>query len=272
MPPVVGSTTHVVDGLRGRRDELAKLLQSRGLAVHVALPEPVLLEHLLDECFSFCGPDRRGSGGADADANVLSLGIDGQGERTDRDHHRVSGPDLRELLGPAGRLDKKSRDQLIGTHGVLLRACEELVRRHLAGALGRGELDDRFGGEKGRMCVARGRCGAEVAAYSAAVADLRRAHSAGCHRQSGQAVAELIDDARVGVAGADAQAAVVHPPLGQLLDVRQVDDRGWPAVVEVDLHHQVGPARNRNRLGLRGLHGQRFRPGRGLQELHRLPG
>ncbi len=99
--------------------------------------------------------------------------------------------------------------------------------------------------------VAGGRGGREVAADRRAVADLRRpdrARGLGERPEPG----ELARDPREGHAGADVDDAVLAPPRRELLDAREVEQRGRPRPAEVDLDHQVGAARDRHGLGVRG--------------------
>src|SRR5262245_18187008 len=96
-------------------------------------------------------------------------------ERGDRDHHRVTGTDLAELLRPGRGRDQDGGYQLVGGQRVLLDAGEEVRGGDRAGAPDRGDLDLGARGQQRRVAVARWRRGAEVAADRAAVADLRRA-------------------------------------------------------------------------------------------------
>ena len=62
--------------------------------------------------------------------------------------------------------------------------------------------------------------------------------------------------------------AVGTVPGGQLGHPAQVEDGLGPAAVEVELHHHVGPAGDRDGLGALGLDGQRLGQAARLQELH----
>ncbi len=118
------------------------------------------------------------------------------------------------------------------------------------------------------MGITRGRCRAEVAADRASVADLRRANSPGRHRQARQPVAKLVDEARVGHAGADSQDAVGRSPLRELANPGEIEDGRRTPVVEVDLDHDVGSAGDRSRFRVGGLHVERLGPGGRLKEFH----
>src|SRR6266704_1445573 len=123
----------------------------------------------------------------------------------------------------------------------------------------------RLGPVKNSATGSRGR--AEVAADGPAVADLRRAHRARGDRQSGQDVAESLDDLAVGEARAEPQAATVAIEALQLADPAEVQDRRRPGAIEVQVDHHVGAAGDRQRLWPGRLGLERLAPAPRLEEL-----
>ena len=183
VPAVRRGAADVVDR-RGRGGDQPPELRRRRRGPRRARVLPVQLGR--EERLGVGRPARGGRRRADAGADPLPLGVQGQAERGDRDHHRVAGADLAELLRAGGGADPDRGDQLVGAAGVLLDAGVELVRRHAAYPVERGELDLREGGEQRGVRVAGRGGGAEVAADRAAVADLRRPDGARGQRQAGQ--------------------------------------------------------------------------------------
>ena len=86
----------------------------------------------------------------------------------------------------------------------------------------------------------------------------------------GSRVAQLVDRARVGDAGADAQRAVALLPLGELAHAREIEDRLGPLAAEVEVHHHVGAAPQRQRPRVRGAGLEGLAPILRLQEFHGL--
>ncbi|CAM5246107.1 hypothetical protein SCALM49S_02157 [Streptomyces californicus] len=191
----------------------------------------------------------------------------GDAERADRDDHGVAGADLGVLLRPVGLLDVHGADQL-GLQGVALDACVESVDGNQPLAADGFGLDLAVGGEQGGVRVTgRGR-GAEVAADAAAVADLRGGDGVRGERQTGQLGPQVLHDAAVRHGGAEPYVLLAHLPLGQLTDPVQVQEVLGPPVVEVDLDHDIGAARDGHSRGVLGLGGERLLPAGGAKEVH----
>jgi hypothetical protein len=179
-------------------------------------------------------------------------------------------PIFANCWGPVAGRQVEGGDQLVLAGRLALGAGDELRHRQAARARRAGQLDLRVGDVERRQAVAGRGCGAEVAAHRPAVADLRRAHGARGDGQAGQALAELLDEARVGDAGADPQAPVVGAPVAQFGHAGEVEDGLRTGPIEVQRHHEVGAAGDRDGFGLRRLHGQRLLPGVGYEDLHRF--
>ena len=268
MPPVGGGAADIVDRPGGRSDQLAKACH-RGLAhPGPAIPRALLVEHALEEAFGFGGAQRRRPGRTDASSDAPARRVERQGEGAHGDDHRVPRANLAELLRSGRRLDQEGGDELVLAHRGLLRPGEELADRHPSRACGRGKLDLRISSKQRRVRVARRRCGAEVASDRAAIADLGRTDGARCHRQAGQPIAQLVDELGVGHPRAYAEPSVVAPPLPELANPREVDDRFRTPVVEVEPDHHVSAAGDRRRLRMSSLHRERLRPCGRLHELH----
>ena len=201
-------------------------------------------------------------------ATARRLRPDRQRERADRDHHRVAGADLGELLRAIGRGDVEGRDQLVVGEAVRFGPVTNSLTPRRRVPAPRRELYLGVGREQRRQPVAGRRRGTEVAADRPAVADLGRPHRARRDRQPGQAVAELGDQPRIRDAGPDAQVTVLGSPLDSSgIRVRsRIVARADP--VEVELDHQVGAAGDRNRVRVRGFELERLLPAVGLQNLH----
>jgi hypothetical protein len=109
----------------------------------------------------------------------------------------------------------------------------------------------------------------QVAAHRAAVADLRRADRPRGHREPGQALPQLVDDAGVGDAGAQPHPPVVQGvPFLQVRHTGEVEQGGRTPVVEVDLDHDVGAACHRHGVRLLRLRREGVGPRRRREEIH----
>ncbi len=190
-------------------------------------------------------------------------------ERADRDHHRVPGADLGELLRPAGERNEHRGDQLVVSQRAALGAQVELLGRDEPRPAHRRGLHDGPGGQQDRVAVPGRRGRAEVAADRAAVADLRGTDGPGGQGQARRDAADLGDDPGVGQAGAEADLSAGPLPRGELGDPGQVEQRLRPPRVEVDLYHDVGAARDGHRAGNLRLGRDRVGQRPGLQEVHR---
>ena len=118
-----------------------------------------------------------------------------------------------------------------------------------------------------REGVARGRRRAEITAYRAPAADLRRSHRAGrLHKR--REVAELAFDAVIRHPRAKEQVPVLpsqHPQLGQPAHVKE---RVGAQPPKVHLDHKVGAARDRHGLRPGRLHLERLLKRTGKQHVH----
>jgi hypothetical protein len=155
-----------------------------------------------------------------------------------------------------------------GSRAVFLGPVKNSPGRDAPGPIGRGGLHLGLGGQQDRVAVAGRRGRAEVAPDGAPVADLRGADRPRGQREPGKRPGELGDEAGVGNAGPDPEPAVPAVPGRQLPDPGEVEQGRRPGAVEVQLHHHVGPAGDRDRLGPLGLGGQGFGQASRLQELH----
>jgi hypothetical protein len=90
----------------------------------------------------------------------------------------------------------------------------------------------------------------EVPADRAAVADLRAADGARRLREGAQ---RRLHRLRVRQAGAQPDPSVLARPAAQLGDLVQIQERGRPRAVEVELDHHVRSALNRDGGRLLGL-------------------
>ena len=157
---------------------------------------------------------------------LAALAIGHDGERADRDHHRVARADLHERLRLAARLDEHRDDQLVRLEGVPLHADEELLESDAAHAAHARELDLGVLDEERRERVAGGRGRPEVPADRPAVANLRRADRPRRLGQRRERLGELAAHRlRVGEAGAEPERPVLARPAAQLGDLVQVEDR-----------------------------------------------
>ena len=200
---------------------------------------------------------------AEGGANLAAFLVDRERERDDRDHHRVARADLHERLpGPVGRMCTaviSSSGSSAFRFGPSRKSLNGTVSRPCA-------LEHKlgFGDQEGRERVP-GRGGrAEVAADRAAVADLRAADGARglCERGRGLCKRRF-HRLGVGKTRGEPEPSVLPRPAAQLRDLVQVQERGGPTTVEVELHHHVGAALDRHRVGALGLKPQRLvqRPG-----------
>ncbi len=110
------------------------------------------------------------------------------------------------------------------------------------------------------MGVARGGCGAEVAADAATVADLRGADGVRRARESREPGAQRPDKVAERDARAQPHAVGRRLPLVQFPDAAEVEEPFGAAAAEVQLDHQVGAAGQGHGVGMRRLHGQRLSP------------
>jgi len=110
---------------------------------------------------------------------------------------------------------------------------------------------------------------AAVAADGAPVADLRAAHRP---RRLGERREQLGErrahGLRVGEAGAQPDGAVLAAPALQLGHLVQIDQGGRAAPVEVQVDHHVGPALDRDRVGLLGADRERLVEGVRREDVH----
>src|SRR5207302_278249 len=108
---------------------------------------------------------------------------------------------------------------------------------------------------------------AEVPADGSPVADLwrahgpRRLHERRNHRQ-------VVDDPGIRDPGAEKTRPILLSPHPQLWEAADVQERGRPPPVEVQLDHNVGPAGNGQSGRGRRLHLQRFLERAGQQDIH----
>ena len=128
------------------------------------------------------------------------------GERADRDHHRVPRPHLHERLRFPARVDPGPPAPARPCERVALRAEEELGQRQRPRPRGCSPISTTASSDQQRRVrVARGGGGAEIPADRAAVADLRRADRARGLGERGQELGELRLH-RLGVRQARAEA------------------------------------------------------------------
>ena len=198
-------------------------------------------------------PDR-----AEREIDAALLLVDDQAEAGDRDHHRVAGADLGKAPRAAELSPARTDDQLIGCDRRLLRAGEKRLpgQRSFTASLA-AQHDIGVVGRQHRQRVPGRRAGSEVAAHSATVTDLRRTDRARRLHQwlEGR---HFPDDGGVGHARAEEDLAILLPDGRKLAQPADVDDGGRPQAAEVHVDHQVGAARQCDRLGPVGLHRQGF--------------
>src|SRR5918992_3045631 len=127
MPAVRCSPADVVDGAGRATRELAET-PARALFDRPArFPEALLVEVFGQELLGLRGTQRAGAGRTDPGAGSVVFGVEGEGERCDRDHHRVAGADLGELLRSRSAGARERDDQLVVSQGVLLRTHDEVI-------------------------------------------------------------------------------------------------------------------------------------------------
>ena len=154
MPPVVGAASYVVD--RGGR--VGDLLRER----------ICLRKRGRDED----GPRTRRS------ERRSQLPTRREGERADRDHHRVARPDLHERLRCLRGAQPHGGDQLVGLESGLLDAGDELGETDAALSADRDAFDLGTLDQQRRQRITGRGSGGEVASDRAAIPDLRRADGA----------------------------------------------------------------------------------------------
>ena len=193
---------------------------------------------------------------ADRRPDGLPVRVQGEAERRHRDHHRVAGADLRELLRPGDRRQQHRGDQLVRPE----RARFTPVKKSATGTCRTPRTDSTSttaSAASSTGCASpAGDADAQVAADRAAHSDLRRPHGARRHGQPGSRRGQLGHHPREADAGTEADAAVVGAgPLAQLRHPGQVDQHVRPVPVEVQLDHHVGAAGDRDRAGVLAARG-----------------
>src|SRR6185312_1790726 len=183
----------------------------------------------------------------------------------DRDHHRVAGADLEELLRSGQPRHPHPGDDLTGPQDRALDTGDELGEGHRALPLPAGQHDRGVGGQQHRQPVAGRARGGDVAADGGGVAHLRRADGAGRGGERGKLAGELALDGGPGDRGADVDLVGTDLVALQLRHPADGDDRRRPAVAEVDLHHEVGAAGEQVRVreGVQRVEGVLQRRGSG---------
>src|SRR5205823_6600054 len=247
MTAVAGGAADVVDGARRLRHPVRQLLG--------------LVERCRDH-------PRHRAGRAEGGPDLADLLVHAERERDDRDHHRVPGPDLHERLPRPRRTDAHGDDQLVLGEGIPLRADEEVPQRQRPRPTGARKLDLGAVDEQRRQRVAGRRGRTEIPADRPAVADLRPADGTRGFRERAKRFRER-HGFGVRQPGAKSQAAVLARPASQLGYLVQVQQRRRPRAVEVELHHQVGTALDRNRFGPLGLQAQRLIERARGEDVHR---
>ena len=165
----------------------------------------------------------------------------------------LRGPIFMKVCGCAAGRDLRRDDELVVGEGAPLDADEELGERDVARPANARDLDLRSLDQERRQRVARGRRGAEVPADRPAVADLRRPDGARGLGERRAALGELAHRLGVRQPGAEPERPVLARPAAELVHLVQVEEHVGPLPVEVEGHHDVGAALDRQASGCSAL-------------------
>src|SRR5205809_839975 len=268
MPAVGRTPAHVVNRPRGLPHASGELLDGRRWHRRTSVvPRASLLQGAGEELL---GIHRAQNGRPDRPqrhTHRAVLFIKEQAQAGDGDHHGVSCADFRERSGAADYLPLRAENQFVRTDHRLLRSDHELMPRQRASTAGvdQDDLGVVCGQHRERVTGRTRR--AEVPADGSPVADLwrahgpRRLHERGKHRQ-------VVDDPGIRDPGAEKTRPILLSPHPQLWEAADVQERGRPPPVEVQLDHNVGPASNGQSGRGRRLHLQRFLERAGQQDIH----
>src|SRR5947208_2143046 len=268
MPAVGRTPAHVVNRPRGLPHASGELLDGRQWHRRTSVvPRASRLQGAGEELL---GIHRAQNGRPDRPqrhTHRAVLFIKEQAQAGDGDHHGVSCADFRERSGAADYLPLRAENQFVRTDHRRLRSDHELMPRQRASTAGvdQDDLGVVCGQHRERVTGRTRR--AEVPADGSPVADLwrahgpRRLHERGKHRQ-------VVDDPGIRDPGAEKTRPILLSPHPQLWEAADVQERGRPPPVEVQLDHDVGPAGNGHSGRGRRLHLQRFLERAGQQDIH----
>src|SRR5437667_286935 len=269
MPAVGCGPAHVVNRPRGLPHASGELLDDRRRYRSASVvPRAGLLQGAGEELL---GIHRAQNGRPDRPQRHTHrpvLFIKEQAQAGDGDHHGVPRADFRERYGAADYFPLRAEDQFVRSNHRLLRSDHELMPRQRppdAPSVGQDDLGVVRGQHRERVTGRTRR--AEVPADGSPVADLwrahgpRRLHERRKHRQ-------VVDDPGIRDPGAEKTRPILLSPHPQLWEAADVQERGRPPPVEVQLDHNVGPAGNGQSGRGRRLHLQRFLERAGQQDIH----